>query len=77
MIKNLPANIGDARDMGLISGLGRSSGEGNGSPLKYSYLENLLERGAWWTIVHRSQGVRYDSSDLAAAARIPLGFPGG
>jgi len=60
-----------------VSGLGRSSGEGNDNPLKYSCLENLMDRGAWWTIVHGSQGVRHDSSDLAAAARIPLGFLGG
>ena len=36
MIKNLPANAGDTRDMGLIPGSGRSPGEGNGNPLQYS-----------------------------------------
>ena len=40
MVKNLPANAGDARDMGSISGLGRSPGEGNSNLLKYSCLEN-------------------------------------
>ena len=49
MVKNLPAN---AEDPGWISGLGRSPGEGNGNPLQYSCLENLLDRGAWWAIVH-------------------------
>ena len=49
MIKNLPAN---AVDTGLISGLGRSPGEGNGSPFQYSCLENLMDRRAWWATVH-------------------------
>ena len=44
MVKNLPAN---AVDTDLIPGLGRSSGEGNGNPLQYSYLENFIDRGAW------------------------------
>ena len=39
--------------MGLIPGLGRSSGEGNGNPLQYSFLENPTDRGAWWAAVHR------------------------
>ena len=47
MVKNLPANAGDSRDMGSIPGLGRSPEEGNGNPLQYSYLENLMNRGAW------------------------------
>jgi len=38
--------------MGLIPGLGRSSGEGNGNPLQYSCLENPMERIAWHTVVH-------------------------
>ena len=41
MVKNLPVNAGDIRDRGLIPGLGRSSGRGNGIPLQYSCLENL------------------------------------
>ena len=47
VVKNLLANAGDARDVGSISGLGRSRGEGNGNPLQYSCLGNLLDRGAW------------------------------
>ena len=43
MVKNLPHN---ARDLGLIPGLGRSPGEGNGNPLQYSCLENSMDRGA-------------------------------
>ena len=46
VVKNLPTNVGDARDVGLIPGSERSPGEGNGSPLQYSYLENSMDRGA-------------------------------
>ena len=52
VVKNLPANAGEARDVGLIPGLGRSSGGGNGTPLQYSCLGNPTDRGAWWAIVH-------------------------
>ena len=43
-----------AGDVGLIPGLGRSPGEGNGNPFQYSCLENPIDRGAWWATV---QGV--------------------
>ena len=49
VVKNLPANAGDA---GSIPGLARSPGGGNGNPLQYSCLENPMDRGAWWAIVH-------------------------
>ena len=39
-------------DPGLVPGLGRSSGEGNGYPLQNSCLENSMDRGAWWATVH-------------------------
>ena len=52
VVKNLPTNAGDIRDAGLIPGLGRSPGEGNGNPLQYSYLENSMDRGAWWATVY-------------------------
>ena len=48
-VVNSPANAGD-RD--LILGCGRSPGEGNGNPLQYSCLENLIDRRAWWATVH-------------------------
>ena len=51
VVKNLPAKA-DVRDKGLIPGLGRSPGGGNDNPLECSCLENLMERGAWWTAVH-------------------------
>ena len=54
MVKNLPANTGDARDRDWIPGSGRSSGEGNGNPLQYSCLGNPMDRGAWGATV---QGV--------------------
>ena len=49
MVKNLPANAGDA---GSIPESGRSPGEGNGNPLQYSCLGNLMDRGAWRATVH-------------------------
>ena len=52
LVKNLPAKAGDARDRGLIPGLGKSPGEGNGNPLQHSCLENPTDRGAWCTTVH-------------------------
>ena len=52
MVKNLPANAGDIRDVGLIPGSGRSSGGGSDNPLQDSCLENPMGRGAWWATVH-------------------------
>ena len=49
MVKNLPANTEDIKDLGSIPGLGRFPGVGNGNPLQYSFLENSMDRGAWWT----------------------------
>ena len=51
--KNLPANAGDAGDTGLIPGLGKSPGEGNGNPLQYFCMENSMDRGVWQVTVHR------------------------
>ena len=48
VVKNSPANTGDA---GLIPGLGRSPGEGNGNPLQYYSLGNPMDRGGWRAIV--------------------------
>ena len=52
VVKNLPANSGDTREVGLIPKLGRSSGVGNGTPLQYSCLENSMGRWPWWATVH-------------------------
>ena len=48
--ESIACNVGD---LGSISGLGRSPGEGQGNPLQYSCLDNPTDRGAWWAIVHR------------------------
>ena len=53
MVKNMPANAGDVRDVGSISGLGRCPGGGHGNPLQYSCLENPTDRETWWATVHR------------------------
>ena len=53
MVKTLLAIAGDARDPFLIPGLGRSPGGGNGNPLKYSCLENSMDREVWRATVHR------------------------
>ena len=52
VVKNLPANTGDARDTISIPGLGQSPAGGNGNPLQHSCLENPTDRGAWWATVH-------------------------
>jgi len=52
VVKNLPANEGDTGDWGSIPGLRRSPGGGNGNPHGYSYLENPMDRGAWWATIH-------------------------
>ena len=50
--KNLPANSGNAGDLGSIPELGRSPGVGKGDPFQYSCLENSMDREAWWATVH-------------------------
>jgi len=52
VVKNSPVSAGDIRDMGSISGLGRSPREGHSNPLQYSCLENSMDRGAWQATVH-------------------------
>ena len=52
MVKNLPANAGDVRDVSSIPGSRIFPGEGNGGPLQYSCLENSMKRGSWQAIVH-------------------------
>ena len=53
VVKNLPANAGDVRDVGSIPGLGRCPGGVHDNPLQYSCLENPVDRGAWRATVHR------------------------
>ena len=62
VVKNPSANAGDIRDVGSVPRSGRSAGEGYGSALQYSCLENPTDRGAWWAAVH---GVASSGHDLA------------
>ena len=52
VLKNPPANARDIGDVGLIPGLGRSPGGGNGNPLQYSCLGSPTEGGSWRATVH-------------------------
>ena len=52
LVVNPLANTGDIRNTGLIPGLGKSPGKGNGNPLQYSCLGNPIDREAWWITVH-------------------------
>ena len=71
VVKNLPANAGDARDTGSIPGSGRSPRVGNGNPLQYSCLENSMDRGAWRATIH---GVTKSQTRLST--RVPVQFLG-
>ena len=51
VVKNPPANAGQARGVGSSPGLGRSPGVGKSNPIQYSYLENSTDREAWWAII--------------------------
>ena len=63
MVNNSLANEGDTRDVCLISGSGRHPGVGNGNLLQYSFLENSMDRGAWWTTVHGATESQTQLSD--------------
>ena len=52
MVKNQSASAGDIRDVGSVSGFGRSPGEGNGNPFQHSCLENSMDTVAWQATVH-------------------------
>ena len=66
----------NARELSLIRGSGRSPGEGNGNPLQYSCLENLMDREAWWATVHgvaKSQTLLTDSTTTGLRKPLLLG----
>ena len=65
MVKNLAANAGDAKDAGSIPGSRRFPGVGSGNPLQYSCLENSMDRGAYWAIVHGAAKSPAQLSDRA------------
>ena len=58
VVKNQPANAVDVKDLGLVPGLRRSPGGEHGNPLKYSCLENPVDKGSWQAIVHGVTKVR-------------------
>ena len=65
----------DARDAGLIPGSRRSPGKGTGNPLEYSFLENPMDRGAWWATVRgiaKSQAQLRDSAHARVAQEAQL-----
>ena len=65
VVKNPSAKAGDITDPGLIPGLGRSPGGGNGNPLQYSYPGTPTDRGVWWATVHGVERGQHDWSNLA------------
>ena len=67
VVKTLPANAGDLRDVGLIPWLVRPPGEGNGNPLHCSCVENPMDRGSWWAPVH---GVTKSQTRLSTEAQL-------
>ena len=52
-VKEFTCYTGAAGDLGSVPGSGRSPGGGHGNPLQYSWLENPMDRGAWWALIHR------------------------
>ena len=66
----------NAGDPGSIPGFGRFPGEGHENPLQYSCLENPMDRGAWWTTVHRvaMSQTRLSNSTLSTSVKTPMTF---
>ena len=77
VVKNLPANAGDVRDVGSIAGSERPPGGGNGNPLQRSCLENPKDRGTWWATVHgvAKSWTRLRQFSAHAGMRLSLGQP--
>ena len=73
MVKNLPANAGDAGNLGFISGSGRSPGGGNGDPLQYSCLANPMGREDQWAPVHGVVGHDGVTNSFAFHFTVKLG----
>ena len=67
MVKNSPASTGDTGDLGSIPG----SRRGNGNPLQYFCLENLMDRGVWWARVHRVAKSQTRLKQLSTQAELP------
>ena len=84
VVKKPPANPGNVRDSGSVPGLGGSPGGGHGNPLQYSCLENTMDRGAWWAIVHgvakswtwlKQFSTHARTVYMLSLLTFPLGFP--
>ena len=73
--QTVKASAYNAVDLGLIPGLGRSPGEGNGSPLQYCCLDNPMDRGAWQAPVHGVAKSRTQLSDFTSLHFTSLLFP--
>ena len=71
VVKNPPANAEDVRDMGLVSGLGRSPGGWHGNLLQYSCLENPMDKGASWAAVHRITKIQTRLKRLSTNSGLP------
>ena len=78
LLKGLPCgsngeeSVYNAGDLGSIPWSERSPGEGNGNPLQYSCLGNLMDRGAWWAIVHEVTERSQSRTRLSASSSSPL-----
>ena len=69
MLKNAPANAGDARDPGSVLRSARSPGGEHGNPLQYSCLENPMDRGAW-QVAHRRTQLKLFSMHTLTSAKL-------
>ena len=74
LVANLPANAGDIRDIGSISGLGRFPEGGHGSPLWYSCLENPRDGGAWWAAIYGVAESRTRLKQLSSSSIVPVNY---
>ena len=73
--KETSSSAGATGDLGLIPGLGRSLGGGNGNPLQYSWLENPMDRGVCGATVHGVANSRTRLSDFTHSLMQLLGLP--
>ena len=74
MVKNPPANAGNAEVAGSIPGFKRSPRGGNGNPLQHFCLESPMDRGAWWAIVTKSQTQLGDRAQRAWCILLLIGI---